>query len=281
MSTMLIARRCPNCGAPRQDEVVCAYCDSQLAEAPVRPQARTRPEILPQGLFTVEVGDTPYCVLGQLAQGENARVLLARRAQAATEQVVLKVAEPGKAEVLEREWATLRHLHGRSDYLDCLLAHPLQLAQARGRLTLVTRWRSGFVYTAAQARQQYSEGVDPAATVWMWNRILDQLSCLDELGYSHNDLRPEHLLLHPRDHGVAFCGWGRAELGPGNDLARSGQCIAALLGRKAPRALVQLAHDAHHFDCPRQLRAALKDVAAAAFGPPRYRPFALPRVNKP
>lgn len=277
----MMSTRCPNCGAPIQAQPVCAYCDSQLE--PVRPDrtVRTRPEILPKGLFTVEVGEKSYCVLGQLAQGENAKVLLARTAQATTEQVVLKVAEPGKAEALEREWASLKHLQGRSGFLDCLLPQPVQLGQARGRLTLVTRWRSGFVYTAAQARQQYPEGVDPAATVWMWNRILDQVSCLNELGYSHNDLRPEHLLLHPRDHGVAFCGWGRAALGQGNDLARSGQCIAALLGRKAPRALVQLAHDAHYFDSPRELRAALREVAAAAFGPPRYRPFALPRTSKP
>jgi hypothetical protein len=274
MSINVIQVTCPNCGAPLEG-LTCEYCDT-IFKPLIDPGYRIpdpRPELIPHGLFEVTVGETRYAVLGELAQGEHSRVFLARRAQAVTEQVVIKVTT--EAESVEREWDTLRHLQGRNSYLDHLIPQPISLGEARGRAALVYRWRSGFVYTLAQARAEYPEGVDAAATVWMWNRILDQLACLRGLGYSHGDLRLEHLLVHPPGHGVAFCGWGRAGLGDHGDVAASGRCILELLGRQAPRPLLKLAGSAHHFDEPSMLQHELKKVAEALFGPPRFRPFAL------
>ena len=84
----------------------------------------------------------------------------------------------------------------------------------------------------------------------MWNRILDQLDRLKQLGDSHGDLKLEHLLVHPRDHGIAFCGWGKARLGPQNDLEMSARCIASLLGKRAPKPLLELTQSAHQFEGP-------------------------------
>lgn len=275
VSIILNITTCPNCGAVLKS-YECEYCCSVFAPI-VDPGYRIpkpRPELLPEGLFEVNVGDTPYRVLGQLARGENSQVLLARRASAVTEQVVIKLGGPE----LKKEWEALRHLQGRRELLDCLLPHPIQLGTVRRHTALVYRWRSGFIYTLAFARQQYPAGIPPEATVWMWNRILDQLSCLKELGYSHGDLRLEHLLVHVRDHGIAFCGWGKARLGEQGDLEASARCIGELLGPGTPSPLLDLVYSAHLYNSPQHLKTQLKRVAEAAFGPPKYRPFALPRA---
>jgi hypothetical protein len=267
-----------NCGAPLETQtkvLKCLYCDSNftpLADFGAGPP-QIRPELVPKGLFEVSVGVTRYRVLGQLARGEHSRVLLARRAKAVTEQVVMKVSE--EIGLLEKEWANLRHLVGRCSYLDSLLPEPVGLGMARGKPALVYRWRSGFIYNLAQVRKMFPSGVDPAATVWMWNRILDQLTSLRQLGYSHGSIRLEHLLVHPRDHGVAFCGWSSVAHGGQGDLAASGRCIGELLGRGAPRPLRELTTLAGQFDRPKDLKSELKKVARAVYGPPRFRPFVL------
>lgn len=255
----------------------CEYCGSVFQKTVDRGFRVPKPEeeLRPQGVFELRVGEARYTVLGQLATGENSQVLLARRARAVTEQVVIKIG----SQELEREWATLRHLYGRRNYLDRLLPQPLHLSPVRGGKTaLVYRWRSGFVYTLAFARSQYPKGVPATAVVWMWNRILDQLTCLGELGYCHGDLRLEHLLVHTRDHGIAFAGWGQARLGGHDDLGDSGRCVAELLGKKAPTSLRALTQEASLYDHPQQLKTELARVAEAAFGPPRYQSFALPRA---
>lgn len=276
MSINTLKRTCTNCGAPLEG-YICLYCDSNFGpsgEQVSLPEAADGR--LPTGLFEVRLGDRRYSVLGQLAQGEHSRVLLARRASLVSEQVVLKVSR--QVEILEKEWSTLRHLQGRCSYLDMLLPRPVARGEVRSRHILAYSWRSGFVHTLAYARKQYLEGVPAAAVVWMWNRILDQLSALHDLGYSHGDLSLEHLLVHPRDHGIAFCGWGKARLGGQGDLAQSGRVVLELLGPGAPGALVNLAEEAGCYRHADQLQQGLKRVAEAVFGPPRFVPFALPRA---
>ncbi len=275
VSIILDITTCPNCGAVLKS-LECEYCCSVFTPL-VEPGYRIpkpRPELIPNGLFELAIGDLKYRVQGQLARGTASQVLLARRASAVSEQVVIKLGPPE----LQREWETLRHLQGRRELLDRLLPRPVHLGKVGDRTALVYRWRSGFIHTLQFARQQYPEGVPPEATVWMWNRILDHLSCLKELGYSHGDLRLEHLLVHVRDHGIAFCGWGQARLGEQGDLEASGRCMGELLGPGAPSQLLDLVYSAHLYNGPQHLKSELKRVATAVFGPPRYQPFALPRA---
>lgn len=274
VSINAIQKCCKNCGAPLAG-YICLYCDTNYTPAK-DPEFRIpapRPELVPRGLFEVVLGESRFRVLGKIALGEHSQVLLARTARAATQQVVLKVSH--QAEALEREWSTLRHLQHRCSFLDRLLPMPLKLGQVNGRHVLVTSWRGGFVHTLAYASKRRPKGLDPQATVWIWNRVLEQLSRLEAFGYSHGNLRLEHLLVHPRDHGIAFCGWSRAALGHTDDLADSGRCISELLGSTAPRSLLELAASAHEFQSPSQLKRELKKVALAEFGPPRFVPFAL------
>ena len=274
MSINVLSKTCSNCGAPLSG-YLCLYCDTEYKPAVDLGYRipEPRPELVPAGLFEVELGSARYRVRGRIAVGGHSEVLLARTACAATRQVVLKVAED--VERLESEWSSLRHLQHRNSYLDRLLPQPLKLGSWRGKAVLVTGWRSGFVHTLAYARKRRPTGLDPAALVWIWSRVLDQITVLRDLGYSHRALRPEHLLVHPRDHGVAFCGWGEAVMGAHQDLADSGRCLTELMGNGAPRALRELAESAYQFDRPHHLQSELKKVARAEFGPPRFVPFAL------
>ena len=288
MSIIIQAQKCPNCGGPlpgtQNPVVVCSYCEAQLARPPL-PAYR-----IPSPLPTLEVpdvglmrvGSLAYRVLGRLAQGVHSDVFLARRDSPLTEMVLIKVArhDPGP---LGREWQRVKDLRARESRL--LLPEPVAVGVARSdhrpeRQAAVFRWRSGFQFTFEDARAEYPAGVDPAATVWMWNRLLEQLALLHGLGYCHGAVEPQHLLLHPRDHGLMLCGWSACQPGGGQaDVAASGRCIEFLLGSTAPRLLSQLARQAAK-DCDAfQLKAELKRVTREVFGPPRFVPFHLTQNN--
>lgn len=280
--------RCLNCAAPlgvaTSTFLRCPFCQSEFY---LPPQAGFRiPEPCdyphPPGLGTITVGDHQFRVHGRLAQGRHSEVFLARRERALTELVVLKVAQHGlDAESgVRREWEALGKIRALHEFLAHLNPHPvvLGLATCSGRsqrLAAVYRWRSGFSFTFKDAREQYPQGVDPRAAVWMWNRILEQLTVLHSVGYSHNALQPVHLLLHPRDHGVAFCGWSQAARGPGDDLRDSGRSVATLLGPLAPKALLQLTAQAADYANAAALKQELKTVSQSLFGPPQFTSFHL------
>lgn len=156
-----------------------------------------------------------------------------------------------------------------------MTAAPVAFAEDEDKVTAVYRWRPGFSFTFLDARREYPLGIDPRAAVWMWNRVLDQLSCLEEIGWSHGAIAPEHLLLHPRDHGVALCGWSEAARSEGDDLRQSGAAITTLLSRNAPKALRELAQHAACFDNAASLKQELRKISESAFGPPRFHTFTL------
>lgn len=277
--------QCPNCSAPMRagaSFVNCAYCGSEFYLPPL-PGFRVpdpRPYPHPEGVDTVKVGDHLYRVHGQLAQGTNCSVFLARRKRALTEMVILKVAPPQCEEALRREWDTVTTLRARHEFLAHLLAEPILWSKLQRELrsalpTAVYRWMPGFHFTLLDARKQYPTGVEPRAAIWMWNRLLELLACLHSLEYSHGDLRPEHMLLHPRDHGLTLCGWSSSWHGSGSDLADGGRSIASVLGSDAPPALKELALEAGGFESAVHLKQELKRVSRACFGSPAFHRFNL------
>ena len=288
MSINLTQEKCPNCGAPLKDlnatVVVCSFCSAELQKASL-PSFRI-PSALPPtrpsaDLGRVSVGNTSYRVHGRLAQGECCDVFLARRDSLLTEMVILKIARDD-AGPLKREHAVLADLRKRAEgtFLEVMLPQAVGLGVARcdgkpEHTAAVYRWRSGFDFTFEDARAEYPGGVDPRACVWMWNRLLEQLSQLHKLGYSHRAIAPAHLLIHPRDHGLVLCGWSRCTPGPGDDLPRSAECIGFLLGSGAPRVLTDLVKRAPKYREALELKTELKRVAQEAFGPPRFHPFVL------
>lgn len=281
MSIIVEKQQCPNCNGPIGSAGgsyrTCPYCASEFYLPPKKgyriPADRPYPQ--PPTIGTCRVGDQRYLIHGRLGRGQHSDVYLAHSARALTQLVVLKIERVGGRVAVENEWSALRQIRARSEFLRHMTASPVGLAETDGKLTAVYRWRPGFSFTLVDAKREYPQGVDPRAAVWMWNRILDQLSCLEEIDWSHGALTPEHLLLHPRDHGVAFCGWSRAARVDGQDLRRSGAAIATLLGRNAPKPLIELAYHADCFEHAASLQQELRRIAESAFGPPRFHTFTL------
>ncbi len=268
--------------------VICPFCQAEL----VQPAQHSRQGVIPRPLPTfyrgpvvgvVRVKGTAYRVLGRLAQGEHSDVFLAHRDTPLTQQVLLKIARDPKGEALQREWQNVQSLReaASQSHLEGLLPHPVRFGTARyqdqpERLAAVYRWRSGFVFTLSDALAEYPHGVDPKAAVWIWNRVLEQLWVLHRLGFEHNDLKPEHLLVHPRDHGVMICGWTACRKGQGReDLRCSGECVRFILGKDAPKSLLLLTQQASSFSDAFELKEELARVAEAAFGPPKFHKFVL------
>lgn len=285
MSIIIQAQQCPNCngplGQPSGSYITCPYCASELYAPPQKgyrvPAERPYPQ--PSGIAVFEVGNARYRVHGRLARGRHSNVYLARRDRALTQLVILKVARRDGVEGLRREWSALHHVRARDEFLRHMTAAPVAFAESDDRVTAVYRWRPGFSFTFLDARREYPRGVDPRAAVWMWNRLLDQLSCLESVGWSHGAIAPEHLLLHPRDHGVALCGWSEAGRSQRDDLNQSGAAISTLLGSDAPKPLRELAQHAACFADAASLKQELARISESAFGPPRFHTFTLTGGN--
>jgi hypothetical protein len=134
--------------------------------------------------------------------------------------------------------------------------------------------------------------------VWMWRRALGLLGLLHEAGWVHSDLAPEHLLIHPQDHGMLFVGWSRAhEAGTGGtesgtacarDLAQAAWSMRALLcgqgtidqvPASVPAPLAELLErcckepDWAGRQGAQGLDHMLKEASLRAFGPPAFLAF--------
>ncbi|NTX12910.1 hypothetical protein HUA74_37390 [Myxococcus sp. CA051A] len=222
--------KCPGCGAklppPSSPNgiLTCDYCGAMVSAKgaavwpkPARPAddppfAPDRPR--------VTVANTRYVLLGRLGRGDGSDVFLARRDSRITELVVLKVARAlDDKDLLAREYEVLEDLQRTdaqgAEYFTRLLPQPVARGTAKdpegiARAALVYRWTSGFQHTFSEAREVYSDGVDPRAAVWMWKRALELLGFVHRAGYVHGAVLPPHLLLHPRDHGLMLVGWSSA-----------------------------------------------------------------------
>ena len=124
--------------------------------------------------------------------------------------------------------------------------------------------------------------------------MLEVLNFVHTHGWFHGDIRPEHALVHPQDHGVRLIGWAAASKGAGNneialDLCRSARVVQVLLcgtdsgnlPDSVPTGLAQLITKAcmdqefcrsHGAD---GLDGLLRAEAKAAFGPPAFVPLTI------
>lgn len=223
-----VALACPQCGGvlPHQARwrvVECPYCGSLVtrsesvveAAAYHRAWLRSRPDParVPD---RVELGGALFAVGGQLGRGLRAEVFWGRRLDTFPERVVLKRALPGLgAGIFTRERETLKVLQAMEGPGSAYYSRrfPQEVAwgiAADGRETLVTRCTPGYWGSLTDAMEYRPRGMHVRHVVWIWRRILDQIGYLHGKGYTHGDLRAEHLLVHPRDHGVQLIGWNRA-----------------------------------------------------------------------
>lgn len=172
-----------------------------------------------------------YTVLGVHRVGEVADLFMAETE--AGKRCLLKVArQPSDNDLLDIEARTLRELHAKTDeksrffqrYLP-LLSDAFPLIEAgKHRRVNVLDLAEGF-FSLAEIRTAYPGGLDARDVAWMLRRCLEVLGWVHVSGLVHGAVLPEHLLVHPTDHGAKLIGWSYS--------VQAGQRITAISAQRA------------------------------------------------
>jgi hypothetical protein len=243
---------CTSCGAALPAASVglsvatCAFCGQTYAADPKivwsasyeRAVAELEAEAPPVPGPVIRLGDVPYVVERPLARGECSDAVLARRARRLTERVVLKqLRDEGDADLLDREAAALRALAASrapgSEHFTRRVPSLVARGRSRGpdgaeRSSVALRYHAGFFHTFASARAEHAAGLAPPHAVWTWRRVLEALGWAHRSGWAHGAVLPQHLVVHPRDHGVLVVGWScAARLDRGERLVAASAADAA------------------------------------------------------
>ncbi len=288
---------CPKCGAPIRASarharwVVCGYCDHPLV--PSR-RSGSLPVAVPPwtgapadaGKVRLRVAGSAYVIDGEIGRGPRTTVLAGHRDARLTELVLLSVALRADAPWTDEKW---RHLVALSEVTsDHPLAPLLPQPIARGRTgagldVQLFRWKSGFAHRLEDLHQAFSGAADPRAATWILRRAAELVALIHDAGFSHGQLSREHILLHTRDHGVAFAGYSMLRRGLGSrlrcaDLTDLARAVRSTISASVPKPLLRVVDAAAEgrFDRGRALSEELHRAAGEAFGPPRFVPLDLP-----
>jgi hypothetical protein len=298
---------CPQCGSPLPRQalwrtVTCSYCSADVTRcADVVHAADFRAAYLrsrADQVATIAIGDQHYKAIAHLGTGTSARLVLAERIGAFAERVVLKIAHasvaPGR---LKREKDILDQLQADTSpgaaYFSQRLPQAIALGSSAGpdgqqHQVLALRNPTRFWGSLADVKRNYPQGIDARHAVWMWRRVLEVLVHVHAGGWAHGHLGPEHLLVHPGDHGVQIIGWAGAHRAAGlqaRDLVQSAWAMRAMVSdspdqpsipRAVPLALALLLEQAGNDAawCAKQgaqgLLQCLGSAARDAFGPSKF-----------
>lgn len=228
---------------------------------------------------------------------------------------LLKLArDPADNDLLDRESATLTLIRREAQrrfwsYFPRLVEvqrvrDPRSGTERRGNLIAAL---DGF-RSLADVRAAYPGGVDPRDAAWMWRRLLVAIGVAHRAGVIHGAVLPEHVMIHPDEHGLVLIDWcysgrpceplpaivgryrdwyppqvlaGQAA-GPDCDIWLATRCIAELVGGAMPRQLAAfargcvLASPARRPDDAWRLLGELDELLGRLYGPRRFRPFAIP-----
>jgi hypothetical protein len=229
---------------------------------------------------------------------------------------LLKIArDPADNDLLRREATALARLSKRAD--PSLRAYFPRLIEARRQTdprTGVQRRANllgqltGLV-SLATIRAAYPRGTDPRDAAWMWRRLLVAIGAAHRAGLIHCAVLPEHVLIHPAEHGVVlidwcysgqhpaarvpavmrrYAGWYPADVlagamaGPDLDIWLATRCMTELIGDRMPAPLAAFARGCL-LASPRRrpqdawaLLAELDELLERVYGPRTFRPFAVP-----
>ncbi len=232
--------------------------------------------------------------------------------------VVLKVGrDPQCNDLLAAEAHALKRIATRGDekyrgYVPTLLESFTYREPVTGidRKANVLVRAEGFV-SLAEVRTAYPDGLDPRDAAWMWRRLLVALGYAHQAGVIHGAVLPEHVLIHPAEHGLmlidwcysaidgglipalvpGYTGWYPREVangerpGPGTDIFLATGCIVALVGDRMPDALARFARGCTlapltaRPDDAWKLLAELDEVLQKLYGKRVFRPFTMPAIN--
>jgi len=193
--------------------IVCPNCRAQNLLG--RPGGPVPPRVPVDGRTRLNLGGRTYVLEGKLAQGDSSFVYRGRWVVRLGELVVIKVlAALEDIDLFRREWSTLETLHrsaapGAEHYITRLptpIAHGL-VGSDKERTASVFGWKSGFIHTLADVGRAHRGGVRGEVVVWILKRLLEQLGWIHRVGFVHGAVHPDHILVHPLDHGALLVGW--------------------------------------------------------------------------
>lgn len=231
-------------------------------------------------------------------------------------QGLLKLArDPADNDLMRREAAALTRLQGSVDprlraYFPRLveaqrLQDPRSGVQRRGS---VIGWLAGF-RSLAEVHAAFPGGIDPRDAAWMWRRLLVAIGAAHRAGVIHGAVVPEHVMIHPAEHGLVLVDWcysaqapaGRVPAaveryrrwyppevlagrpaGPDADIWLATRCMTELTGGRMPSPMASFAAGCALVNPRRRptdawhLLAEFDDVLDRLYGPRTFRPFAMP-----
>ncbi|MBR8741622.1 lipopolysaccharide kinase InaA family protein [Nocardiopsis sp. MG754419] len=256
-----------------------------------------------------------------LAEGDVATLRTVRyRDGEAWRSGVLKLPRaPRDNDLLRAEAAALRRIDERGD--PRLRAFAPRLVEAMRHRDPVTRVErhgnvldrlAGF-HTLAEVRSAHPDGLDPRDAAWMWRRILVAIGNAHRAGVVHGAVVPEHVLIHPEDHGLVLVDWcyavtfaasgtaphvpamvphrrdlyppevaARRPARPATDVYMATRCVEYVTAGRLPRELRAFARGSA-LPAPERrpsdafaLLGELDEALERVFGPRRFRPFSMP-----
>ncbi|SEG58766.1 hypothetical protein SAMN04489712_10719 [Thermomonospora echinospora] len=238
--------------------------------------------------------------------------------------VVKMPRDPGDSDLIEREAVALRRLPKDGDgrflpYVPHLVEtfrHRDLATGAQRQVNVIARLEE--FRSLAEVRAAYPGGLDPRDVAWMWRRLLVALGFAHRAGVLHGAVLPEHVLIHPEQHGLVLVDWcysvpgGRTPADPGGrvpamvdryadwypeevrrrrpaspatDISMATRCMTHLMADDAPKALrlfakgcTLSAQNRRPSDAWRLL-AELDEVLERLYGPRRFRPFHMPTAS--
>jgi hypothetical protein len=161
----------------------------------------------------------------------------------------------------------------------------------------------------AEVRAAFPGGIDPRDAAWIWRRLLVAVGAAHRAGLIHGAILPEHVLIHPDEHGLAlvdwcYSGWGpavrvravvnryldwyppevaaRHPAGPDLDIWLATRCMTELVGPGMPARMAAFARGCLLASPGRRpadawsLLAEFDELLGRLYGPRTFRPFAMP-----
>ena len=229
---------------------------------------------------------------------------------------LLKLArDPADNDLMRREAAALTQLRDQVDprfgaYFPKLVRAQRQHDPRSGierHANLIGRL-SGF-RSLAEVRAAFPAGIDPRDAAWMWRRLLVAVGAAHRAGVIHGAVLPEHVMIHPAEHGLALVDWCYScpapaapvpaavrrylrwyppevlagdPAGPDLDIWLATRCMTELVGGRLPARMATFARGCL-LASPRrrpqdawQLLAEFDELLERLYGPRTYRPFAMP-----
>ncbi|MDL4817957.1 molecular chaperone DnaJ [Actinomadura opuntiae] len=262
-----------------------------------------------------------YRIAGDSVSGDLAQLYRAATDAAAGEVLLKMPRDPRDGDLLEREAVALRQLPKDGDgrflpYVPRLVESFRHQDAATGglRQSNAIAALDGF-RSLAEVRAAFPGGVDPRDAAWMWRRLLVGLGFAHRAGVLHGAVLPDHVMIHPEEHGLVLVDWcysvpgcyahadpsgrvpalveryrdwyppevpARRPASQATDLFMAARCMTDLMGDRAPKAMrmfargcLLTAQNRRPHDAWRLL-AELDELLERLYGPRRFRPFHLP-----